>query len=102
MQVTITAEIPDGVPVTTHIIHYLLLDALGEFCKRREPVWEYVKLRYPHGHLGDHANDVRKIAVTKNKVILAKALKDNIITLHEDGGYCGRETDSAQSGEQPS
>lgn len=90
MKVTITAEIPDGVPVATHIIHGLVLDALGEFCDRREPVWEHVKLRYPQGYLGDHNNDARKIAQVKNRLILARALRDNTITLHVGGEDDGK------------
>ena len=90
MKVTITAEIPDGVPTATHVIHYLMLDALKEFCAKRKDVWEYVRLRYPEGYLGNHANDARKIAQVKNRIILAQALQDNIITLHAE-----REDDNA-------
>lgn len=83
MKVVITAEIPDNVPVLSNTVHTMLRDALAEFCNRREPEWEYVRLRYPQGYLGDHANDARKIAEVKNRLILARALQQNTIRLVE-------------------
>jgi len=83
MKVTIAAEVPDDL-ADLETIHYLLNDALAEFCKARESAWEYVRLRYPQGYLGDHANDARKIAEVKNRVALAYYLRNNNISLPGD------------------
>ena len=96
MKITVTFDIPDDVPVMSHHVHYLLNDALGEFCDKREDAWEYVKWRYPHGYLGDHANDYRKIAEVKNRKLLARALRNNDVTvihLEDEDEHNDRERD---------
>ena len=75
MKVTYTVDIPDHVKTDVDSLYYLLNDALAEFARRREPVWMYVKARYPEGYQGQPKHNPMKIAQVQHRITLATLLR---------------------------